>query len=80
MSVQDYMSALKLGKREYNACVNKGKYPYLPVMESMMDEEQIDSEVSLGIDQIPLRLVVVTLQQAELMHLQITGCLFLNGK
>ena len=29
MSVQDYMSALKLGKREYNACVNKGKYPYL---------------------------------------------------
>ena len=51
MSVQDYMSALKLGKREYNACVNKGKYPYLPVMESMMDEEQIDSEVSLGIDQ-----------------------------
>ena len=57
MSVQDYMSALKLGKREYNACVNKGKYPYLPVMESMMDEEQIDSEVSLGIDQIPLRLV-----------------------
>ena len=56
MSVQDYMSALKLGKREYNACVNKGKYPYLPVMESMMDEEQIDSEVSLGIDQIPLRL------------------------
>lgn len=45
MSVQDYMSALKLGKREYNACVNKGKYPYLPVMESMMDEEQIDSEV-----------------------------------
>ena len=48
MSVQDYMSALKLGKREYNACVNKGKYPYLPVMESMMDEEQIESEVSLG--------------------------------
>ena len=80
MSVQDYMSALKLGKREYNACVNKGKYPYLPVMESMMDEEQIDSEVSLGIDQIPLRLVVVHVQQAELMHLQITGCLFLNGE
>ena len=69
MSVQDYMSALKLGKREYNACVNKGKYPYLPVMESMMDEEQIDSG-----------LLLVHVQQAELMHLQITGCLFLNGE
>ena len=38
MSVQDYMSALKLGKKEYHACVNKGKYPYLPVMENMMEE------------------------------------------
>ena len=60
MSVQDYMSALKIGKKEYNACVNKGKYPYLPVMESMIGEKDIDSEVSLGIDQIPLRLVVGT--------------------
>ena len=60
MSVQDYMSALKLGKKEYHACVNKGKYPYLPVMENMMEEKSIDSEVSLGIDQIPLRLVVGT--------------------
>ena len=32
MSVQDYMSALKLGKKEYHACVNKGAYPYLPVL------------------------------------------------
>ena len=24
MSVQDYMSALKIGKREYNASVNRG--------------------------------------------------------
>ena len=55
MSVQDYMSALKLGKKEYHACVNKGKYPYLPVMENMMEEKSIDSEVSLGIDQIPLK-------------------------
>ena len=28
MSVQDYMSALKLGKKEYHACVNKGAFPY----------------------------------------------------
>lgn len=60
MSVQDYMSALKLGKRQYHACVNKGTYPYLPVLENIMPEGQIDSEVSLGIDQIPLKLVVGT--------------------
>ncbi len=60
MSVQDYMSAVKLGKREYNACVNKGTYPYLPVLENIVSESEIDSEVSLGTDQIPLRLVVGT--------------------
>lgn len=60
MSVQDYMSALKMGKREYNACMNKGISPYPPVMENIIPEGRIDSEVSLGIDQIPLRLVVGT--------------------
>ena len=60
MSVQDYMSALRLGIKEYHACVYKGKYPYLPVLENMMEVKSIDSEVSLGIDQIPLRLVVGT--------------------
>ncbi|MGN0319184.1 MAG: BMP family ABC transporter substrate-binding protein [Lachnospira sp.] len=60
MSVQDYMSALKLGKKEYHACVNKGKYPYLPVMENIINDREIESEVNLGVDQIPLRLVVGT--------------------
>ena len=26
MSVQDYLSAVKIGKKEYHACVNKGTY------------------------------------------------------
>jgi basic membrane lipoprotein Med (substrate-binding protein (PBP1-ABC) superfamily) len=60
MSVQDYMSALKIGKKAYHACVNKGRYPYLPVLENIVDDSLIDSEVSLGIDQIPLRLIVGT--------------------
>ena len=60
MSVQDYMSAAKLGKKQYHACMNKGKYPYLPVLENIMEGKEIDSEVSLGEGQIPLRLVVGT--------------------
>lgn len=60
MSVQDYMSASKMGKRAYHACMNKGRYPYLPVLENIVDESDIESEVNLGIDQIPLRLVVGT--------------------
>ena len=65
MSVHDYMSALKIGKREYNASVNRGSYPYLPVLENIVSDDDIDSEVSLGIDQIPLRLVVGTCNAAR---------------
>ncbi len=65
MSVQDYMSALKLGKKEYSACVNRGSYRYLPVLENLVPEDGIDCEVNLGIDQIPLRLVVGTCNAAR---------------
>ena len=44
MSVQDYMSASKIGKRAYHACVNKGRYPYLPVLENIVDESDIEAE------------------------------------
>lgn len=59
------MSAQKLGKKEYNACVNKGKYPYLPVLENLISDDEIDSEVSLSVDQIPLSLVVGTCNAAR---------------
>lgn len=65
MSVQDYTSALKLGKRAYNSAMNRGKSPYLPVLENFLDEETIDREVNLGEDQIPLSLVVGTCTAAR---------------
>lgn len=65
MSVQDYMSAMRMGKRAYSANVNKGVHPYLPVLESIVDEKDIEQEVSLGIDQIPLRRVVGTCNAAR---------------
>ena len=75
MSVQDYLSAVKIGKKEYHACVNKGTYPYLPVLEDIIDENSIDREVSLGSDQIPLRLVVGTCTAGRT-----TSCLYLTGE
>lgn len=65
MSVQDYQTALKMGKRAYNACMNRGKSPYLPVLENFLDETTIEREVTLGEDQIPLSLVVGTCTKAR---------------
>lgn len=28
----EYQEALKLGKKEYKACVSQGRFPYLPVL------------------------------------------------
>ena len=47
--------SFKAGEKEYHACVNKGAYPYLPVLENLVSDDEIDSEVSLSVDQIPLK-------------------------
>ena len=31
MGDNEYQEALKLGKKEYKACVSQGRFPYLPV-------------------------------------------------
>ena len=35
MGDNEYQEALKLGKKEYKACVSQGRFPYLPVLDSI---------------------------------------------
>ncbi len=65
MSVQDYLEALKVGKKEYRNRINKGQYPYLPVLDEILSHVEIEKEVSLGLVQVPLRLVVGTSTRAR---------------
>lgn len=60
MGDMEYEEALKLGKKEYKACVSQGKFPYLPVLDDIISRENIQSEVNLGLIQIPLDFVVGT--------------------
>lgn len=60
MSDIEYDEALKLGKKEYKACVSKGKFPYLPVLDDIISRENIQSELNLGLVQVPLEFVVGT--------------------
>ena len=59
MGDMEYEEALKLGKKEYKACVSQGKFPYLPVLDDIISRENIQSEVNLGLIQIPLDFVRV---------------------
>ena len=60
MSIEIYEKAKKLGTKEYKANVSEGKYPFLPVLDDIIDKEDISSDVSLGLMDIPLDLIVGT--------------------
>ncbi len=60
MLSSDYKNALRLGQREYRACVSRGEYPYLQALDELLDLEQPGGEASLGIVEIPIEQIVGT--------------------
>lgn len=60
MPSNDYKSALRLGQREYRACVSRGEYPYLQALDELLDLEPPSGETSLGIVEIPIEQIVGT--------------------
>lgn len=60
MSYEDYRSALRLGQKEYRSCVSRGEYPYLQVLDELLDHADLQGEESLGLVSIPLDQIVGT--------------------
>lgn len=65
MALYDYMGALKLGRRSYQSALMKGEYPYLPVLDEILANTDIVSEVSLGLLDVPLEKIVGTKTQGR---------------
>ncbi len=55
-----YKEALRLGQREYRACVSKGLSPCLPVLDDFLPPEGAGNVVELGLVQVPSELLVGT--------------------
>ncbi len=60
MSSNEYMAALKLGKKCYQEATAKGEFPYLPVLENIVSDSDIAAVVPLGVIDIPLSRIVGT--------------------
>ena len=60
MSYTDYQKAQKIGEKTYKSCISEGVYPYLPVLEDMLSKEKSESQVSLGLFEIPVELIAGT--------------------
>ncbi len=60
MSSLEYAAALKQGKKCYQDAAAKGEVPYLPVLDNIVEDSDIASEVPLGVIDIPLSRIVGT--------------------
>ena len=60
MALYDYAGALKLGRKQYQASIQKGEYPYLPALDDILSYTEIVSETNLGLIDIPLDKIVGT--------------------
>lgn len=56
----NYSSAQRAGSKEYRACLARGEYPYLPVLDDILADNPGLSMVELGNQQIPAEFVVGT--------------------
>ena len=60
MPYEMYEKARKQGEKAYKSAVSKGRYPYLPVLDDILDKESIASDVSLGLVDVPIERIVGT--------------------
>lgn len=56
----EYQEARKLGKKEHKKCIADGRFPYLPVLDDILEHEEILTEQKLGLMQIPIDHIVGT--------------------
>lgn len=55
-----YLEAQRRGKKEHRKCLHQGRFPYLPVLDEILSQQNIVTEQNLGLIQIPLEYVVGT--------------------
>lgn len=60
MALYDYIGARRKGKKQYQEAVSRGQYPYLPVLDDILENVDIVSEVNLGVLDVPLDRIVGT--------------------
>jgi len=60
LASEDYKKAQKMGQRSFRACVSKGQYPYLQVLDDILENTELDSTQPLGVVNIPLDAIVGT--------------------
>ena len=59
-AMTEYSRAQKLGVREYREAIVAGRYPYLPVLDDILENASVETQLPIGVVEIPLDQVVGT--------------------
>ena len=59
-AVAQYERSLRLGQRYVKSCLSSGKYPYLQVLDEILDDSLAMGRMDLGVLDIPSELIVGT--------------------
>ena len=59
-TTEEYRRALKLGQKEYKHCLSVGEEPHLQVLDDILDNQKGLQQVSVGLVEIPMELIVGT--------------------
>ena len=57
---EQYSRALKQGRKYHKDCILHGNYPYLQVLDEILDESMIAGRVDIGVVEIPIDQIVGT--------------------
>src|SRR5699024_1421801 len=58
--MEEYTRAQKRGQKEYREAMAEGRYPYLPVLDDILENADVESQLPMGLVEIPLDQVVGT--------------------
>ena len=59
-AMEEYGKAQKLGQKDYREKMLRGQSPFLPVLDEILRNVQVENQLPLGLVEIPIKLVVGT--------------------
>ena len=59
-ALEEYVHAQRRAQKEYREKIAAGQYPYLPVLDDILQKANVESQLPIGVVEVPLELVVGT--------------------
>ena len=57
---EQYVEAYRAGQKNYKECVLEGRYPYLQILDEILNESMIAGRIDLGVIDVPSDQIVGT--------------------